>query len=60
MVIADGSTVVEASRRIEVSEQTFYQWLAEYGGLRVEQTRRLEQPEAENSRFKRVVADLTL
>ena len=53
VVIALGNTVAEASRRIGVSEQTFYRWRSEYGGLRVDQARRLKQLEAENSRLKR-------
>ena len=60
VVIAAGSTVVGATRRIGVSEQTFYRWRAEYGGLRVDQARRLKQLETENSRLKRAVAELTL
>ena len=53
VVIALGNTVAEASRRIGVSEQTFYCWRSEYGGLRVDQARRLKQLEAENSRLTR-------
>ena len=60
VVIAAGSTIAEAARRLGVSEQTFYRWRAEYGGLRVDQARRLKQPETENSRLKRAVAALTL
>ena len=60
VIIASGSTVVEAARRIGVSEQTFYRWRAEYGGLRVDQARRLKQLETENSRLKRAVGELTL
>ena len=60
VVIAAGSTVGEAARRIGVSEQTFYPWRAEYGGLRVDQARRLKQLETENGRLKRAVAELTL
>ena len=60
VVIASGSTDVEAARRIGVSEQTFYRWRAEYGRLRVDQARRLKQLEPENSRLKRAVAELTL
>ena len=52
VVVAAGSTVVEASRRIGVSEQTFYRWRAEYGGLRIDQARRLKQLETENGRLK--------
>ena len=52
--------MVEDSRRIGVSEQTFYRWRAEYGGLRIDQARRLKQMETENGRLKRAVAELTL
>ena len=60
MAIAEGSTVAEAARRIGVTEQTFYRWRSEYGGLRIDQARRLKRLESENSRLKRAVADLTL
>ena len=53
VIIAAGGTVAEVVRRIGVSEQTFYRWRAEYGGLRVDQARRLKQLETENSRLKR-------
>ncbi len=58
--IAEGSTVAEAARRIGVTDQTFYRWRSEYGGLRIDQARRLKRLELENSRLKRAVADLTL
>ena len=60
MAIAEGCTVAEASRQIGVTQQTFYRWRAEYGGLRIDQARRLKQLEAENTRLKRAVADLTV
>ena len=60
VVIAAGSTVGEAARRIGVSEQTLYRWRAEYGGLRVDQARRLKHLETENGQLKRAVAELTL
>ena len=60
VVISSGSTVVEAVRRIGVSEQTFHRWRSEYGGLRVDQARRLKQMETENSRLKRAVAEPAL
>ena len=60
VVIAAGSTVAETARRIGVLEQTFYRWRSEYGGLRVDQARRLKQLETENSRLKRAMAELTL
>ena len=58
--IAQGCTVAEASRQIGVTEQTFYRWRSEYGGLRIDQARRLKRLESENTRLKRAIADLTL
>ena len=60
VIVSSGGTVVEAARRIGVSVQTFYRWRTEYGGLRVNRARRLKQPETENGRLKRAVAELTL
>lgn len=60
VAIAAGRTVAEASRAIGVTEQTFYRWRSEYGGLRIDQARRLKQLESENGRLRRAVADLTL
>ncbi len=57
--LAQGWTVGEICRRFEVSEATFY-WRAEYGGLEVDQARRLKDLERENARLKRAVAELTL
>jgi len=55
-----GSIIIEASRKIGVTEQTYYRWRKEYGGMRVEQARRLKELEKENSRLKKLVADLSL
>ena len=60
IAMAQGSTVAEASRQIGVTEQTFYRWRNEYGGLRIDQVKRLKQLESENVRLKRAIADLTL
>ena len=60
VAIAEGGTVAQAARRIGVTEQTFYRWRSEYGGLRIDQARRLKRLELENSRLKRAVAELTL
>ena len=60
VALARGQTVVEAVRQIAVTEQTYYRWRNEYGGLSVDQARRLKQLEKENARLKRAVADLTL
>jgi putative transposase len=55
-----GGKTTELCRRHGISEQTFYRWKAKYGGLEVNEARRLRQLEHENSRLKRLVADLTL
>ena len=60
VLLSQGSTVGEASRKLGVTEQTYYRWRKEYGGMRVEQARRLQELEKENSRLKRLVADITL
>jgi putative transposase len=55
-----GAKTADVCRRHGVSEQTFFRWKARYGGLEVSDLRRLRQLEDENSRLKRLVADLTL
>jgi transposase-like protein len=60
VMLSQGSTVGEASRKLGVTEQTYYRWRKEYGGMRVEQARRLQALEKENSRLKRLVADISL
>jgi putative transposase len=60
VLLSQGNTVGEASRRIGVTEQTYYRWRREYGGMRVEQARRLKDVEKENARLKKLVADLSL
>ena len=60
ILLRQGVSVGEASRRIGVTEQTYYRWRREYGGMRVEQARRLKELEKENSRLKKLVADLSL
>ena len=57
VILAQCKAVGEICRRIGVSEQSYYRWRREYGGLKVDQARRLK---AENARLKRAVADLTL
>jgi putative transposase len=55
-----GVPLAELVRRVGISEQTFYRWKKQYVGLEVDQVRQLQQLQEENSRLKRVVADLTL
>ncbi len=60
ILLHQGVTIALASRKIGVTEQTYYRWRREYGGMRIEQARRLKELEKENTRLKRLVADLSL
>jgi len=60
VLLSQGATAGEASRKIGVTEQTFYRWRREYGGMRLEQAKRLKELEKENSRLKKLVADISL
>ena len=55
-----GKTVAEAVKKIGVTEQTYYRWKKKYGGLRMDQAKRLKELEKENSRLKRLLADAEL
>jgi transposase-like protein len=57
---ANGKTHPVACRESGITEQTFYRWRKEYGGLQVDQARRLKELEQENAKLKRLVADLSL
>ena len=57
IMLSQGSTLC---KKIGVTNQTYYRWRKEYGGMRVDQARRLKDLEQENSRLKRVVADFAL
>ena len=60
VAMSQGQTVGQACRSLGIVEQTFYRWRREYGGLKIEQARRLKALEQENARLKRAVAELTL
>ncbi len=60
VLLSQGSTVGEATRKIGITEQTYYRWRREYGGMRIEQVKRLKELEKENTRLKGIVADLSL
>ena len=60
VAVAKGSSVAHTIRDINVSENTYYRWRQEYGGLNIDQARRLKQLEQENARLKRTVAELAL
>ena len=58
--LGQGRRVPEVCRTLGVTEQTYYRWRKEYGGLKMEQAKRLKQVEQENTRLRKAVADLTL
>ena len=60
VALAQGETTGQVYRTLGIAAQTFYRWRREYGGLKVEQARRLKALEQENTRLRRAVADLTL
>jgi transposase-like protein len=60
LMISQGQTVQVACKKISVTEQTYYRWRKEYGGLRTDQAKRFKELEQENSRLKRLLADAEL
>jgi len=60
VLLSQGMTVLEAARQLEISEQTYYRWRKEYGGLDTTKARKLKELERENLQLKKLVADLSL
>ena len=60
VLLSQGNTTAEAARQLGITEQTYYRWRKEYGGMRINQAKRLKELEKENSRLKRLVADQAL
>ena len=60
ILISEGKTIGEDARQLSISEQTYYRWRREYGGMEVDQARRLKELDLENQRLKRLVADQAL
>ena len=60
VLLSQGAQVAEVWRKLGVSEQTYYRWRKDYGGMRIDQAKRLKELEQENSRLKKLVADLSL
>lgn len=58
--IGKGKTVREVCRKLGIQENTYYNWRRQYGGLKLDQAKRLKELELENNRLRRVVADLTI
>ena len=60
ILLSQGTTAGGACKQTGVSEANYYRWRKEYGGLKIEQAKRLKELERENAKLKRVVADLSL
>ena len=60
ILLSQGAAIAAVSKKIGVSDYTYYRWRKEYGGMRVDQAKRLKDLEVENSRLKKLVADLSL
>ena len=60
VLLSQGATLAIVLKKIEVSDATYYRWRREFGGMRIEQAKRLKELEVENSRPKKLVADLSL
>ncbi len=60
LFINQGMDVVQACRQAGISDQSYYRWRKEYGGMKVDQAKRYKELEQENARLKRLVADLSL
>ena len=60
VALAQGKKIGEVCRSLGISEQSYYRWRRDYGGLKTTQARRIKDLERENSRLKKAVADLTL
>jgi transposase-like protein len=60
VLLSQGNTIGVVSKKIGISDYTYYRWRKEYGGMRVDQAHRLKELEQENSRLKKLVADLSL
>jgi transposase-like protein len=59
-MIAEGKTIPEVAKALEVSENTFHRWRAQYGGMKADDVKRLKELERENSQLKRIVANKEL
>ena len=58
--VSQGKSIAQVSRELGIAEQTYYRWRKEYGGMDLDQAKRLKELEVENSRLKKIVADLSL
>lgn len=60
IVLSQGGSVADASRRIGVTQQTYYRWRKEFGGLKMDQARRMKELERENARLRQALSELAI
>ena len=60
IVLSQGGSVADASRRIGVTQQTYYRWRKEFGGLKMDQARRMKEVERENARLRQALSELAI
>jgi len=60
VLLSKGNTTAQAARHLGITDQTYYRWRKEYGGMRINQAKRLKELDKENARLKRLVADISL
>ena len=60
VLLAKGQSIAEVCRQLMISDQTYYKWRREYGGLQVDQAKRFKELEQENGRLRKLVADLSM
>jgi putative transposase len=60
VLLSQGATTADVARKLGITEQTYYRWRREYGGMKVDQAKRFKELEKENTRLKKLVADLSL
>ena len=60
VLISQGRTVAQACKQLEITDQTYYRWRREYGGLKTDQAKRLKELERENTRLKKLLAESEL
>ena len=60
VLLSKGNTTAQTARHLGITEQTYYRWRKEYGGMRINQAKRLKELEKENGRLKKLVADISL
>ncbi|MBS3996309.1 MAG: transposase [Hydrogenophaga sp.] len=59
-LLAEGATIPQVAKQLEISEQTYHRWRNQYGGMKADDAKRLKELEKQNARLKRIVADQAL